>query len=197
MLNTIIAFGITGSAVECWSDEIQANCCNFYGNAGGDWVNGVADQADIPGNLSEDPLFCGDENPDAPYTLAADSPCGPSHYPCSLMGAWPVGCASVGVETFPGIPATYTLHPASPNPFNPRVVIRYELPKQTSVTLRIFDLAGRLVDVPVEGENLPAGTHTATWNGRDPQGRAMSSGTYFYRLEAGGYTETKRMTLIR
>ncbi len=84
-----------------------------------------------------------------------------------------------------------------PNPFNPRTTIRYELSEKTRVTLRIFDLTGRLVAVLVESELQPAGTHTSTWVGCDSQGCAMPSGTYFSRLETGGYAETKRMTLIR
>jgi len=84
-----------------------------------------------------------------------------------------------------------------PNPFNPQTTIKYELPEQIPVTLRVFDLAGRLVYVLVEGEETAAGSHTATWTGQDAQGRAAPSGTYFYRLEAGGFVETRRMTLIR
>ncbi len=84
-----------------------------------------------------------------------------------------------------------------PNPFNPQASIEYELPEQTTVILRIFDLAGRLVDVLVEGEEMAAGTHAATWTGRDAQGRTLPSGTYFYRLETDGFVETRRMTLIR
>jgi len=84
-----------------------------------------------------------------------------------------------------------------PNPFNPQTTISYELPEPTLVTLRIFDVAGRLVDVLVEGEVKAAGTHMATWTGRDSHDRALPSGTYFYRLEADGVVETRRMTLIR
>ena len=107
--------------------------------------------------------------------------------------------AYVSVESEPenAVPSNYGLFQNTPNPFNSRATISYDLPNQSHVTLRIFDLAGRLVDVLVEGEVQPAGPHTATWTGRDLQGRAMPSGTYFYRLEAGGYVETKRMTLIR
>jgi len=84
-----------------------------------------------------------------------------------------------------------------PNPFNPSTQIRYELTAPAVTTLRIFDLAGRLVAVLVEGEAMSAGTHAATWTGRDTQQRAMPSGTYFYRFEAGGFVDTRRMTLIR
>jgi len=95
-----------------------------------------------------------------------------------------------------GDPAQVSLS-ASPNPFNPQTTIRYGLPMQATVTLRIFDLAGRLVDVLVEGEDQAAGTHIATWAGRDSRGWAMPSGAYFCRLEAGDYTETKRITLLK
>jgi len=100
-------------------------------------------------------------------------------------------------EAGDNLPWRGVLGVAYPNPFNPQTTIRYDLSTRTIVTLSIFDLAGRLVDVLVEGETMSAGIHTATWNGRDSQGRATPSGTYFYRLEARGYVETRRMTLIR
>lgn len=84
-----------------------------------------------------------------------------------------------------------------PNPFNPATTIRYELLSQTRVALRIFDVAGRLVDILVEGEEMPAGNHAATWPGTDAHGRTMPSGTYFYRLEVDGSVETREMMLIR
>jgi len=95
------------------------------------------------------------------------------------------------------MPQSVRLNPCYPNPFNPRTTVEYELSEETTVTLRIFDLAGRLVDVLVENETKPAGTHTAAWTGRDLQDRAMPSGTYFYRLEAGEFSQTKRMTLVK
>jgi len=95
------------------------------------------------------------------------------------------------------VPTVRLLFQNQPNPFNPSTVIRYEVPGPAAVSLRIYDIAGHLVDVLVDGETVAAGTHSATWTGRDSQGRAMPSGTYFYRLEAGGYCETRRMTLVR
>jgi hypothetical protein len=84
-----------------------------------------------------------------------------------------------------------------PNPFNPQTTIRYELTQNTQVGLRIFDLAGRLVETLEMGEMKSAGANFVTWTGQDTHGRVMPSGTYFYCLETGGFTETKRMTLIR
>jgi hypothetical protein len=72
-------------------------CCDLYGNAGGDWVGGIAGQAGQNGNLSRDPLFCGFEGDD--FTLHSDSPCAPDSTPdCGLIGAWPVNCSSTPVE---------------------------------------------------------------------------------------------------
>jgi hypothetical protein len=107
------------------------------------------------------------------------------------------GCYMPVDVSWGSLPAAVNLHQNYPNPFNPQTMINYDLFEYSTVSLRIFDTGGRLVDVLVEGENQAAGTHSATWTGRDLQGRAMPSGTYFYRLEADRYTETKRMTLIR
>ncbi len=97
----IIAFSAVGEAVYC--DEAGSTpslyCCDLYGNAGGDWVGCIADQYGANGNFSEDPLFCGDLNPDEPYTLHASSPCSPDSNPeCGLLGAWGVGCGLTPVQ---------------------------------------------------------------------------------------------------
>jgi hypothetical protein len=84
-----------------------------------------------------------------------------------------------------------------PNPFNPQTTIAYDLPKQEAVSLRVFDLSGRLVRMLVDSEIVASGRQEAVWNGRDDTGRRVASGTYFYRLEAGEYSETKRMALIK
>jgi flagellar hook assembly protein FlgD len=84
----------------------------------------------------------------------------------------------------------------APNPFNPRTTIRFDLPAAGTVRLAIYDVAGRLVKVLVEGE-IPAGSHEAVWDGRDSAGRGMASGGYFARLQAGGKVETVRMGLVR
>ncbi len=94
-------------------------------------------------------------------------------------------------------PSRPTLEAAFPNPFNPRTTIAFDLPKQTAVSLRVFDVSGRLVRELIDGEIVADGRQEAVWNGRDDTGRRVASGTYFYRLEAGEYSETKRMALIK
>jgi len=94
------------------------------------------------------------------------------------------------------LPAAYRLAGNYPNPFNPKTTIRFDLPETQSVRLAIFDAAGRRVATLVDA-TLPAGYHDATWNGRDDAGRALASGVYFYRLEAGPLRETRRMLLLK
>lgn len=84
-----------------------------------------------------------------------------------------------------------------PNPFNPRTTIAFELPQAQTISLRIYDLAGRLVATPLEGDLIGAGRHEIGWQGRDSQGREVPAGIYLYRLEAEGYVETKRMVLVK
>ncbi len=83
-----------------------------------------------------------------------------------------------------------------PNPFNLRTEIAFGLASPTSVTLSIFDTRGRLVAQPLAAAPLPAGRHIATWDGSDASGRRTSSGVYYYRLEAGGFVQTRSMLLL-
>jgi hypothetical protein len=108
--------------------------------------------------------------------------------------------ASPGTTTAveePVIPQMYVLYPNVPNPFNPSTTIRYDVPAGGgAVTLRIYDVSGRLVRTLQDGPQA-AGQKTAVWNGRDDRGRGVVSGVYFYRLEAPGYRKTLKMILIQ
>jgi hypothetical protein len=90
-----------------------------------------------------------------------------------------------------------SLHGAAPNPFNPRTTIAFEIPTRQEVTLRIFDLDGRLVRCLIGRETRASGRHEIVWNGRDESGRRVASGTYLYRLDTNGYWETRRMVLVK
>ena len=97
--NSIISFSQQGEAISCSDSEVTLYCCDIYSNAGGDWVGYVSDQYGVNGNICEDPLFCWDEHPDAPYTLHDGSPCAPEENPaCGLIGAWDIGCGVTPVE---------------------------------------------------------------------------------------------------
>jgi parallel beta-helix repeat protein len=99
--NIIIVFSAQGEAIACRTGSgATLTCCDVYGNASGDWVGCIADQYGVNGNISADPLFCGDLDPDEPYTLQGASPCAAGNNPqCGQIGAWGVGCAVTGVQS--------------------------------------------------------------------------------------------------
>ncbi len=95
-----------------------------------------------------------------------------------------------------GLPTSFTLDSAYPNPFNPSTTIRYTTPRTGSVSLKIYDLAGRHVRTLVDGPKT-AGYHSVVWDGTDHKGRGVASGAYYYRLQAGGFEETHKMLLVK
>ncbi len=97
----------------------------------------------------------------------------------------------VSSETEPEIPERITLHQNYPNPFNPSTTIRFDLKESAFTKLTVYDLLGRKVKELVN-EVLPAGTNTVQFNATD-----LASGVYLYRLEAGSFIQTKRLTLIK
>ena len=108
----------------------------------------------------------------------------------------PAALSSASAVETPG-PRRNHLAQNHPNPFNPITTIRFELAESARADLRIFDLKGRLVRTLLADRLLPAGAGEAVWLGRDDRGREAPSGVYFYRLTAEGFTQTKRMTLVR
>jgi hypothetical protein len=83
-----------------------------------------------------------------------------------------------------------------PNPFNPSTEIRYTLPEACHVTLEVFDVSGKRIAV-LTNERQTAGSKIAHWNGKDSNGASVSSGVYFYKLQAGEFVEVKKMILAR
>lgn len=88
------------------------------------------------------------------------------------------------------------LEGANPNPFQPPAAIRYELPRRERVRIGVYDLGGREVRI-LRDEPQDAGVYDVPWDGTDRQGRPMSVGVYFVRLEAGGETRIAKITLLR
>jgi hypothetical protein len=95
-----------------------------------------------------------------------------------------------------GLPFTYDLSQNYPNPFNPETMIKYQLPKACDVKLVVFNLKGQKVATLYNGVQQ-AGYHTIRWNGLDDQQRTITSGIYFYRLEADSYSKTCKMLFVR
>lgn len=97
----------------------------------------------------------------------------------------------VSNETIEGLPKEFTLEENYPNPFNPTTRIRYALPVQSQVNLSVYDITGRLITVLVNAQQA-AGQYEVSFDAA-----TLSSGVYFYRLEAGAFSEMQQMVLLR
>jgi hypothetical protein len=90
----------------------------------------------------------------------------------------------------------YCLAQNFPNPFNPSTTIRYDVKTKGLVTIRLYDVAGRLVRTLVN-EVKDSGSFSATWDGRNNLGAAAASGIYFCKMEAGDWSATEKIVLLR
>ncbi|MDI6803819.1 MAG: T9SS type A sorting domain-containing protein, partial [Bacteroidota bacterium] len=94
-------------------------------------------------------------------------------------------------EEVKNMPVEYGLSQNHPNPFNPTTIINYQLPIDSWVTLKVYDVLGREVATLVD-EFKDGGYYEATWDATN-----IPSGVYFYRLQAGTYSDTKKLLLIK
>ncbi len=105
---------------------------------------------------------------------------------------------STAVEEQEGetLPTQFALAQNFPNPFNPSTTIRYQVGAATEVELSIFDAAGQKIRTLVSTYQT-AGRYDVEWNGTTDGGRAVASGTYIYRLEAGEFVQSHQLTLLK
>jgi hypothetical protein len=89
------------------------------------------------------------------------------------------------------IPKTIALHQNYPNPFNPTTTISFSLPAMTQVTLKVFDIMGRVVTTLLN-EQMSGGEYSVSF-----EGGKFASGIYFYRLQAGSDLQTRKMILLK
>jgi len=104
-------------------------------------------------------------------------------------------------KTIGGIPKEFRLLQNYPNPFNPETWIPYDLPTDTAVVVRIYDVEGHLVrqlDLGTQkaGSYIDKGK-AAYWDGKDQGGQMVSNGLYFYTLQAADFQATKRMVIVK
>ncbi len=139
--------------------------------------------------IDECPVFC------PPYSSGTCH----SHAPLFDNVAVMVKSAAMLSTGLPGgtIPVRPALQQNVPNPFNPSTTIHYDVPAGGStVTIRIYDLSGRLVRTLVDRVS-PAGPATVNWDGRDASGQPQASGVYFCQMVAGTFKETRKMALLK
>ncbi len=93
-------------------------------------------------------------------------------------------------------PSEFVLCQNYPNPFNPQTKIKYSVAEGQNVKLAIYNVLGQRVKTLVD-EYQTAGHKLAHWDGKDENENEMSSGVYFYRIEAGALVQTRKMVLLR
>ncbi|HZW38801.1 MAG TPA: T9SS type A sorting domain-containing protein [Ignavibacteriaceae bacterium] len=97
----------------------------------------------------------------------------------------------VSVENEMYLPQSFSLEQNYPNPFNPNTTIKFNLPEQNYVTIKVFDVLGREIKT-LMNEEKSSGTYEINFSVED-----LTSGVYFYRIDAGKYSETKKMLLMK
>ena len=133
---------------------------------------------------------------DDPYAIPA--PNDPGYYTLVNTDYWAIlnfTGATTGVENFnrdSTRPVRFALSQNYPNPFNPTTTIRFDVAKQGPISLKVYNILGHEVAVLIDQKVLSVGTYSVTWNAE-----ALSSGVYFYKLEAPGVFETNKMMLVR
>lgn len=132
-----------------------------------------------------------DEN--AVYSLTRNN-----HEPFLTVYSMPKDCNTFTPSPVPTLASEVTrLQQNHPNPFNPKTSISFHLDSPTRLSLKVFDVKGRLVEILVNDEQVALGAHTVDWNARDGKGGTVAAGVYFYRLETDGHTETRKMVLLK
>jgi hypothetical protein len=94
------------------------------------------------------------------------------------------------------LPRNFELAQNYPNPFNPSTTIEFSLPTRSRIVLEVFDVLGRKVRTLAEG-SYSSGNREVVWDGKAVDGSQVSSGVYFYRLQAGAFSATRKMLLLK
>jgi len=165
--------------------SLTISCTNVYGNEEGEYSDD--DHTGTNGNISLDPLLC-----DSTYDtlgLAIQSPCLPLNNDCgALMGNHGAECTLTEVEANPSTSLALAAHP---NPFNPSCKLSFTLPRTGHVSLKVFDVSGREVATLIDAVH-PGGLREFDWNAD-----GLPSGVYLARLEAGEFSATERVILLK
>lgn len=106
-------------------------------------------------------------------------------------GVFTTGTGILAVDEYDGIPTEFALLQNFPNPFNPSTLIRYDVPRTSQVTIKVYDMLGRVVATLVNARQTP-GRYTVEFNGS-----RFASGVYFFRMSAGTFSKIQKMMLIK
>jgi hypothetical protein len=99
-------------------------------------------------------------------------------------------------DGFSSLPVEFSLKQNYPNPFNPVTNIDFNIPVKSDISLEIYNVLGHRINTLVN-KQVSAGSHRISWNGKDFLGRTVSAGVYFYKLDAGNFTSTRKMMMVK
>ncbi len=163
------------------------------------WGNNSVYRYDNAFSLPAERISMGHNGPaDIFYNQRDDILAVPNYY-SSIVDFLPITPA--GVEEIPGrIPRAFALSQNYPNPFNPSTTIRFNIPNSerdgVDVNVKIYNLRGQIIRNLLD-EKKPRGSYSIQWDGRNDSGESVSSGIYFYRIQAGDFSEMKRMVIMK
>ncbi len=178
-----------GNGVYCWLGSYpQINFNNIYGNGGFGVLKAgpVEDPVNALNNWWGDPTGPSGNGPGSGDAVSGFVDFDP----------WSAGPHLISDAGPPTSPAPMVLSPNYPNPFNPNTTIPFAVDRPQRVKVSMYDLTGRWVATLVD-QVYGAGSHSAQWDGRDEQGRAVSSGSYLVRMETAGRIESLKIMLVR
>jgi hypothetical protein len=133
----------------------------------------------------------------ASYTAAEGGfPLGDLNWFPTKKAEWEAWEPGVGTEPRESLPERFALKQNYPNPFNPATTINYNLNVSADVKLVVYNILGQNVRTLVN-RTVQAGEYSAHWDGRDEIGNLVSTGIYFYRLEAGDQIQVRKMLLMK
>ncbi len=203
IMDTLVHTWISDINVYFQKDNAGSLVINHVGGSGDNFIRTKLDDSAAIPLSSGTPPFTGTYRPSFPLSpfngistdgywriLISDTATGDT----GVLKAWCIQltftCPTGGIQTVE-IPNTYRLYQNYPNPFNPVTKIKYGLPKNGYVKLIVYDELGKEVDVLVNGYTQ-ANTHEAVFDATN-----LPSGVYYYKLEADGFSETKKMVIVK
>jgi len=187
-----------------YETEIQTifnnNCINCHGNSGGLTLDSFANL--MAGGNSGSVINAGDHSNSLLWGKINNGEMPPNGQLSSsnvdLIAAWidEGALEELNTENNNASPELFTLHQNYPNPFNPVTNLDYNLPENAMVNLTVFDMMGKVVITLVNGQQS-AGYKTLQWNATNNSAQPISAGLYFYTIQAGEFSQTRKMILLQ
>ena len=187
-----------------YETEIQTifnnNCINCHGNSGGLSLDSYASL--MTGGNSGSVIISGDHSNSLLWGKINSGQMPPngqlSSSNINLIAVWidEGALEELNTKNNKASSEIFTLHQNYPNPFNPVTNLDYEIPEDAMVNITVFDMMGKVVRTLVSGQQS-AGYKTLQWNATSNIGQPISAGLYIYSIQAGEFSQTRKMILLK